>query len=66
MGAFSEMEIGGGQRLKAVCVVKSQGRASGFQGGPMPHLKATLIHDKQTSRHLPNIHKTTQHNSMTQ
>ena len=65
MGAFSEMEIGGGQRLKAVYVVKSQGRASGFQGGPMPHLKATLIHDKQTSRHLPNIHKTTQHNSMT-
>ena len=31
----------------------------------MPHLKATLIHDKQTSRHLPNIHKATQHNSMT-
>ena len=60
-----KLEIGGGRRLKAVCVVKSQGRASGFQGGPMPHLKATLIHDKQTSRHLPNIHKATQHNSMT-
>ena len=51
MGAFSENGNwwggGGGRRLKAGCVVESQGRHLGFKGGnatPRPCLNATLYY----------------------